>query len=168
MIIENSNSLEHSASIFLEIIADELNAWKELKKTLSEEFNILLNKELNSLSDITNKKESHCEALEHQNQIREDFLNQLSLNNDKSGIDTFLLTLPIANQDKIRPVWQQIQDTASECKKANEVNGHIIERSQKTTHWLLNLLRGKTLTPKLYGSDGNERNGGETLHLASA
>ena len=168
MLSESANSLEQSAESFLQLIYDELAAWYELKDTLVEELNILIKKDVYVLSKLTNKKEQQCSALESKGLEREKFLKDLSFTNNKEGINTFLLSLPIDNQEEIRPVWEQLQTIAMECKTANEVNGQLIDRSQKTTHWLLNLFRGKHLTPKLYGADGSTSEQGEKLKIAQA
>ncbi|SMF36142.1 flagella synthesis protein FlgN [Alteromonadaceae bacterium Bs31] len=59
-----------------------------------------------------------------------------------------------AEHPQLVQLWEHLKELQQACKAANEVNGKILARNQKTFGRLLEIVRGQTATPKLYSAAG--------------
>lgn len=51
--------------------------------------------------------------------------------------------------------WEKCTALMNDCKAQNEVNGKLISSSLSRTSKLMNIIRGQSNTPKLYGQQGH-------------
>lgn len=65
-------------------------------------------------------------------------------------------------------LWQQLHELAHACQKQNLVNGGIAELGRQKSQRYLEILRGNTQRPNLYGRAGQQDRGETTQHLAVA
>lgn len=88
---------------------------------------------------------------------------RLELAPDLASMEALATTPDIATR------WEQLLDLTRSCREQNEVNGRMIRRQQRRVEATLQLMRGRSDAPAVYGPDGERRSGGKPGRpLASA
>lgn len=65
--------------------------------------------------------------------------------------------LATLGDQELSALWTTSLEKLEHCKHANQVNGAIISHSVQRTSKLMNIIRGQSNTPKLYGQQGKSQ-----------
>lgn len=149
-----------------EMLAQDSSAIQQLKNLLTQERELLEQRQLQGMEEIVSQKDHLLGNLSYTARQREQLLRSLGLAPDLAGWKTFLerdaLTLSLI------PAWEALTNEFVECQAANEVNGKMINRSKQTLSHLLNLIRGQVASPSLYTQKGSTTNYSSTHTVAKA
>ena len=116
----------------------------ELFDLLAREREALTGRDINSLSEIIERKESACRVLATaQSQF------------ESRSISDWLLEIPSDRRSELDGQYEQLLEMAESCKRLNQVNGKITHRSQQSNIALLKVLTGE-LEP-LYEQHGRSQ-----------
>jgi len=138
-------------------ILQDVNACEALLALLEAERNALAARDTDSLDKIIEQKITQLGILENSAKIRTHWVTQLSQGSDSNADIEKRWEAMIANSDiaDITEQWQKLKSLQTACQTANDVNGKILARSQRTNARVLDLMRGQTAPPNLYTAKGN-------------
>lgn len=149
-----------------DMLAQDSAAIQELKSLLTQERELLEQRQLQGMQEIVSRKDQLLDNLSHSARQREQVLTSAALPTDLAGWKRFLerdtQTLSLI------PEWDLLTAEFAECQAANEVNGKMINRSKQTLSQLLNLIRGQVAAPSLYTQKGSTTNYSSTHTVAKA
>ena len=149
-----------------DMLAQDSSAIQQLKALLTQERELLEQRQLEGMQEIVSQKDHLLGNLSFTARQREQLLRSVGLATDLAGWKTFLerdaLTLSLI------PAWQTLTTEFAECQTANEINGKMINRSKQTLSHLLNLIRGQVAAPSLYTQKGSTTNHSSTHTVAKA
>ncbi len=140
----------------------ELQATQTLFKLLQQESQALKNRQHGQLPQIVEQKSQALRTIENCAKKREGLLTAQGKN---FSSEAWIELLGRLGDDSLIERWQQTVSNFEEGQRLNDINGKIIQRSQKALGNLLNMLRGNTGSPGLYDQAGStqSRSGGTTL-----
>ncbi|WP_185231314.1 flagella synthesis protein FlgN [Teredinibacter franksiae] len=143
-------------------LQSDILACETLLGLLEKEKTALSSRDVDAMDGIIEQKAEQLTSLEASAQQRSqwsrDYLGQ-------SGSDLEALKQAWANMltstgtPQLVEQWQKLKDLQIACKQANEVNGKILARNQKTFGRLLEIVRGQTAAPNLYSAAGKSTSG---------
>lgn len=149
-----------------DMLAQDSAAIQELKSLLTQERELLEQRQLQGMQEIVSRKDQLLDNLSYSARQREQVLTSAALPTDLAGWKRFLerdtQTLSLI------PEWDLLTAEFAECQAANEVNGKMINRSKQTLSQLLNLIRGQVAAPSLYTQKGSTTNYSSTHTVAKA
>lgn len=134
------------------MLQHDLDAARELISLLGTERELLETRQHDALPALIEQKNTHLHLLDHHAGERHAVLQNLGLKASAEGWETLLQRDPALATHL--PLWQEVKEAVSECKRLNDINGKLINRSQQTLVRLLDLVRGKTAAPELYNAAG--------------
>lgn len=79
----------------------------------------------------------------------------------KAGVDSL-------GSKKLSHLWEESLLKLEQCQQRNQVNGLVIQRSKLRNQKLMDIIRGQTQAPKLYGQQGSEKAYGGVNSIAKA
>ncbi len=135
-----------------EMLDLDTQAVSRLKLLLSEERELLQNRQADQLQALIEEKTNLIERLSKHAQMRQKLLQLLGLPQTADGWDLFLQRN--VQTLGMREGWKALIAEFSDCQKLNEINGKMISRSRQTLNQLLTLLRGQVASPSLYNAYG--------------
>jgi len=93
-------------------------------------------------------------------------LKQTGVAEERDAIRKYLSGQDEEAQDLIA-LWDQLLDTAEQCREQNQANGSLVETHRRHVQRALDLLRGTEATPT-YGPSGETRDNNDSHSLAKA
>ena len=136
------------------ITLTELSA--RLAELLKTEKDALVDRDLEALAQLTDKKQHLCTQIERQ--LREMGPEPLSQR---------IAALPEAERSRLDPLHKTLVERARQTQDFNAVNGKIVRRSQQSVRELLNLMSGTDSGP-LYGQQGHTLSSSESSAQGTA
>jgi flagella synthesis protein FlgN len=138
-------------------------------QALQEEHQALASNDLPAFEIALQKKQAHAHALEK----LEDYLTPLSqiIGGDvsRSGLDKFINALSdAAVRDQVQTRWDQFSKMLGECHEQNQLNHRVIEASRIQLQQALDILRGESGAPQLYGASGKQAENKQRQSIAVA
>lgn len=133
------------------LIQAELKDAGQLLALLQQEASILAQRKLDQLGHIIEQKSQLLVALEQAGSKRKALLsaNQLPPN------DVGWRNLMAKGRDQaLTQSWSKLETLIQQCKAANETNGKLLNRSQRSLGQLAQLLRGQKPSENLYTAKG--------------
>ncbi len=118
------------------------------------------------IEKAVNAKQEHLAKFETCEHARKRWLKQAGVAEENSVIREFLSEQD-ENAQELIPLWDQLLDTAQQCRKQNQANGALVEVHRRHVQRALDLLRGTEETPT-YGPGGETRDRNDTHSLAKA
>lgn len=122
-----------------------------LLEVLKHEQEALKKRDLDSVSDIIDKKVPMLERLEASAQLRQAWAQASNKPNDEAGWAELIVEL---GATEIKQDWAKLKTLYSDVRTQNEINGKLLSRHQATVSRLLDVMRGKTASPNLYTASG--------------
>lgn len=139
----------------LQQINNDITACETLLLLLQQERDALNNRDIDALDQIIEQKTVQLTHLENSAQQRTEWARANSDSVDLQEIQhAWLAILEQANIPIIQEQWGKLKELQQQCKAANEVNGKILARNQKTFNRLMEIVRGQTASPNLYSAAG--------------
>lgn len=145
-------------------ISHEVNLCNELYELLAEEQKLLEKQDIDKINELLKEKSSVLNQLEQSAERRLSVFGIKVIHNHHSK----LFEQQIQSNGLLMSQWQKLKDAMTRCKTQNEINGRIIELSQKSIDRTINLfkqsLRPQNLTT--YSAKGLAQQ--TPLHIRSA
>jgi len=139
----------------LQQINNDVIACEALLELLEKEREALASRDVDSLESIIDQKAVQLAHLENSAKQRTEIARKNSGSNDIKDIQqSWLQLLDKINLPTLKEQWETLKDLQKQCKNANEVNGKILSRNQKTFNRLMEIVRGQTAAPSLYSAAG--------------
>lgn len=133
-------------------IQSDIHACEQLIELFSQEREALKSRDTDTLGKLIETKATHLSHLEKSAQVRFNWSkSHAQTPNDKAWeklIDTMRDT-------QLKKQWDKLKHLFGECKKENEINGRLIARNQQVFGRLIEIVRGQTQSPSLYGKNGS-------------
>jgi len=143
-------------------LQNDVSTCEKLLDLLGQEQEALAERNIEVLDTIIEHKTQQLEVLEKSAQLRTDWTRQ-SLGGatiDDSMIkERWQAIISSSEAPQISEQWEKLKVLQAKCKAANEVNGKILARNQKTFSRLLDIVRGQHSTPNLYSASGKSTGG---------
>lgn len=158
-------SLPFSAEQLKTNIDHDLAVCKSLLDALKDEQEALKSREVDAVNQILDKKVSLLEALEKSAQLRAAWAQTVANSNDEQGWSAMITEL---GRSDIKESWQQLKSMYDDVRNQNEINGKLLSKHQNTISRVLDVMRGKTATPKLYNASGYSSNQAHSNHFGEA
>lgn len=151
------------------LIDNEQHNLSELITLLEREQQLLAERDGQALQQMMGSKAQLLNALQQNQQAREQMLQQAGMKPTPNHWRRLLLTLDKQHKGSLARQWHRLEKELARCKAQNETNGKIIHRTQFTVSHLLDVLRGKFGQPKLYNQQGTTgANSGISRTITSA
>ncbi len=145
-------------------ITHEVSLCHELYELLAEEQKQLETQNIDRINQLLKEKSSVLTQLEQSAERRLSVFGIKVIHNHHPQ----LFEQQIQSNAQLMPQWQKLKDAMTRCKTQNEINGRIIELSQKSIDRTINLfkqsLRPQNLTT--YSAKGLAQQ--TPLHIRSA
>ena len=129
-------------------LTDEITLYGQLVDLLSEEHQVLLQGDVETLNRVTPQKSACVAKIE--------------------AVDRQRAGSPQPPQTSHPGLWQQLSDLASLASKQNQANGKMINLRLQRTQEALSILRDDSDQSSTYGRDGHTRMPGKGRPLSSA
>lgn len=149
-----------------EMLNRDLHAAQRLQALLTQERELLQQRDHEALTALINEKNDHLALLEGHAKERAALLQALQIEDTGSSWEKFL-----ASDDGLSPLiplWHQLQQEVRQCHELNNHNGKLVARSQQTLKRLIDLVRGKNQNAGLYDASGSAANSASTNTLTRA
>lgn len=151
----------------VEHIERDIHTCQELLQLLGVERQALEERNLTLLEDVIDRKTKALEQLEHQANLRAQWVATAPAKGKISLEDRWLIMIrslapPAENR------WIELKELLSECHAGNTVNGKVLARKQATYSQLLKIVRGQSETGALYSAKGAARRGQSGTPLGEA
>ncbi|WP_339897793.1 flagellar protein FlgN [uncultured Gilvimarinus sp.] len=149
-----------------EMLNRDLHAAQRLQVLLTQERELLQQRDHEALTALIREKNDHLALLEGHAKERAALLQALQIDGSGSSWETFLASDEPLSQ--LIPLWQQLQQEVRQCHDLNNHNGKLVARSQQTLKQLLDLVRGKSQGGGLYDASGSAANNASSNTLTRA
>ncbi|MDX2502925.1 MAG: flagellar protein FlgN [Gammaproteobacteria bacterium] len=137
---QQDNSLEKA---LLSILEQEKYCLDQVNQLLKTENEAISQRDTAAMGSLLDKKLPLLSKLEQLDIQRQHYFEQQTgLSYNKQKFSAFIEHHPL---DYIPTLWQTIKEQLSECKKQNELIGHIISIRQNNTEQILQILLGRTV-----------------------
>ncbi len=157
MTVGNAMNLPIQPQQLLKHLQTDITACEQLLALLEQERKALGERDMETIEGLLQQKAEKLSILEASAQVRTDWSkNYLSANSkDQQALkQAWQKILEQLDHPQLQQLWERLKELQLACKTANEVNGKILARNQKTFSRLLEIVRGQTATPKLYSAAG--------------
>lgn len=139
----------------IETITAQINADTQACTALialfEEEQIALKERDLDKLDTLLESKSMHLNQLEQSAKIRFNWAKSYAQSPSNATWETLLAEL---RQPVLVEKWQALKTLFATCKAHNEINGRLIARNQQVFSRLVEIVRGQTQAPTLYGASG--------------
>lgn len=125
----------------------------EFEHALEEESRALSERAADALSGVVERKMAMLRKLDSVGNTLGQLLAGAGLGADAASLEQCLDT------PELRERWDRFHDGLAKCSHHNRLNGGVIEVSRNYTEQMLNILRGPTASPGVYGPGGKLRGG---------
>ena len=147
-----------SARAVEQALRQDIQTCEALNALLENELQLLNDRKTRDLSGIINQKQDLMNRLEHSARQRSQWTRYLTERTGLSAEQAWHKLLDELGNPALQPLWEDLQAKVVACRRANEVNGKIINRGQRTLKQLLGILRGQYIeTPRLYNATGDTK-----------
>lgn len=136
-------------------VTHDLGCCDALLKVLAEEEDALTKRDSDTVEKLLDQKVPLLEKLENSMNIRKKWVETGQFDGSKESWDLLINKL---DQRDLKEKWQTLQMRYQQVREQNEINGRLLSRHQKTVSRVLDLMRGKNLTPNLYNASGQSSN----------
>lgn len=161
--------MHYEAQQVAEFLDRQMPQLEGMLQALQQEHQALAQNDLPAFESALQKKQAHARALEK----LEDFLAPLAQiiggEVSKTALNKFISGL---NEAKLREAlqarWDQFSKTLHACHEQNRLNHRIVEASRVQLQQALDILRGSSQTPQLYGASGKQAESKHSQPLAVA
>ena len=151
------------------LVIANTQALSEMLDILKKEYDVLKGSNYDALEAIINKKSAQATKLEDLEKQMKTMFSMTENNNLLERFDTFLKQVADPSDKKsLQIIWNQLLDTIDQCHEQNRINHRIVEASKTNIQQTLDILRGDSALPKLYGSSGKKDNDQKGHSLAVA
>lgn len=138
------------SSEFRNFLTQEISSAETLCDILKSEREALANNQLDTLNDLSAKKQGLAESLRELDLQRKTWLVSQGFSADLRGINNFLSK----TDHETKQAWERLTAQLNKCQQQNRVNGNIVEKLQRKIRATLAILQGKPDDTDIYGRSG--------------
>ena len=140
--------MQNSTSSLESILGSSLDKIQQLLKILQQETELLKEKNIAELENLTVEKTHLTEQIEHNEKQRIRFLTENSV--DPNQPEQWLKT------PQLKTTWESIQNYAEQSKKQNQINGLVINGNRNRIKTQIEILSRSSLPPAdlVYSASG--------------
>jgi len=149
-----------------QIMKDELRCSDELLEILYKEREALTGKDPDVVRQIAADKQEAAAQLETYSRMRNEHLLNHGFDDEHDALDKVIVAYPEAAS--LTTVRNKLQVILEQCKKQNQINGSILDGSQRGIRQALNILRGQTAPTEVYTKSGTTSHQAQTSTLTKA
>ncbi len=149
----------------IQFLDDDIQDLTLLTQVLDEEKNALQSRDLTLLEQNQLQKQHYLQRMEQRAQAKQSYLERASAPKTPPA---FSLLIKVSSNEALKEKWQTVQSLLERCQSANIVNGKIISHSQRRVGKMMDIVRGRTNQPTLYGSEGKQQSMAAGYMLAKA
>lgn len=149
------------AAGFLAKLSRERDCFRQFLEILEREQEVLVQGQVDTLTDIAQKKSGKVLELAQLAEARNRFLAGNGLPPDQAGVSAWLGALGNAPEaQEARRAWDELVAVAKAARQLNETNGAMIELQLQHNQQALAVLMSAANQAALYGPDGQRLSGG--------
>ena len=149
-----------------ELLSKQLSDTSTLISLLEQEKAVLAH-DPEAMERLAAEKQHVISRLEELHNESNSLLQQTGYAGDRDGMQAFLAWCD--NKDhKLHKRWDELLDNIENCRRLNQINGMVVEKSTQSLRHALAILCGQTLTDVSYDASGStvSDNGGRPLAKA--
>lgn len=146
-------------------LKQDITDLNSLLALLAKEKDLLSTRKSKEIEEISSHKSSLIKAIESRAKTKAKLFAKSGLGIRPGHVEETLFTI---DDKELKALWTESRDKLSLCKEKNLVNGAIINRSLSRTNRLMDILRGKSQKPNLYGQKGREQSMGGGQRIGKA
>lgn len=136
---------------FLDLDIQDLT---RLTQVLLHETEALQQRNLPLLESSQAEKHHLLHRIEHRAQAKIAYLSEAST---PKAPPPFSLLVKVSSNPELKEKWRAVQSLLENSQRANAINGKIISHSQRRVEKMMDIVRGKSQQPALYGSEGKQQ-----------
>lgn len=140
------------------ILQAEQTAADQLLAMLKYERGALTKSDVDTMVDLTAKKQPLVVHLEQLGRQREALLQKEGFSEGKEGLAAFIANQTEQHSRLLGNMVSALKITAKACREHNQVNGGIVNVNRQYLQQAMNILRGRDMTPSAYGPGGEYTN----------
>jgi len=144
-------SMQLTVETIMAQIESDTKACEALITLFDDERQALKERNLDALDKILEHKSAYLLTLEKSANTRFSWAKQYA---QSPSSDTWEALLTQLKQPALIQAWNELKTLFARCKQQNEINGRLIARNQQVFTRLVEIVRGQTQAPTLYGSSG--------------
>jgi flagella synthesis protein FlgN len=133
-------------------LGHEVEAVTQLLAVLGEEYAALQADDAHALENAVAAKHELVARLEVLGRERDKVLSEAGT--DGEELEHWLVSVGHGEGSTVHRLWCELQALARNCHQQNNVNGAVVEVSQRHVQHVLALLRGQAQPTELYGRNG--------------
>ncbi len=147
-----NNALPFNSEELQKHIDQDVSLCTQLLQLLQSEQDALKNREVEKVESLLEQKVPILEALELSAKQRQSWASVSQGEENNEALWTSLLSS--LGNTSVKTQWEKLKGLYVDVRAQNEVNGKLLSRHQGTLQRLLDIMRGKTASPSLYGASG--------------
>jgi len=151
---KNSSTNKHTLVNELKaLLRQDLADLDLLNTRLTEETEALKQRDAGSIKSLASAKSQLVNTIETRAKAKAKILGHPEI-----GVRPGQVSAGVAQllDTELTELWQTSLENLENCQSINKVNGLVITRSLQRTQKIINIVRGQSTAPKLYGNQGNE------------
>lgn len=149
---------QSKATGLINLLQQELTWLDALIALLSEEKNVLIQRQFDALEPLSAQKQTFCDQLEQSAKQRIELLEiNLHDNQPKLALQVFLQACTVEEANQIQQFNNQLAEKLISCRELNAVNGQVITSNINSRQEIIGTLTGQNQTnaTNLYTASGN-------------
>ncbi len=136
------------------VLQSELNIATMLAELLDSESKALAVSDIESITEINNKKQPLIVKLEQHGRQRDALLNSTGFPTGKAGLDAFVDNQSAEDALALTQLLTALKTVAKTCQQRNQVNGGIVSINRQYLQRAISVLRGRDPESSAYGPGG--------------
>jgi flagellar biosynthesis/type III secretory pathway chaperone len=136
------------------VLQKELNSSSDLLAILKAEHEAIAHRDTDALQQAVADKQELLAQLDASYGQRLQLMHDAGLDPDKGGFEELLSRCAAGGHD-LQNGWDAVKEALLACQRQNQINGTVLESSRRTTHRALSvLLGGQGESTELYNQAG--------------
>ncbi len=149
-----------------QILGRQLSGTTRLIDTLKHE-KAVLTSDPEAVERLAEEKRQLVSQLEELHHESNSLLQQTGYAGDSDGMQAFLAWCDDSEQT-LHKHWQHLLENIESCRRLNQINGMVVEKSTQTLRHALAILSGQTVTDISYDASGARISDNDGRALAKA
>ena len=141
-----------------EALHSEVEFAQQLLAVLHQERAALSGHDAAAMESVVADKQQVADQLEKQSHARDHLLHAGGHGPGPQGLQSFIASAEPHMQRELSSLWQDLAQLLKQCREENQINGGVIEGSQRSIREALAILRGDPQTNETYGKAGKAIN----------
>jgi len=158
----------------LDILDNHYTQLEEMLAILKKEEQALRERDIETFENAVEQKQQQLQKLEELEKHILPFAGEKVAGDAGQGsaaehMATFIDSMPESSiREKVRTQWTRFQALTRQCNEQNEINNRVLIASRVSLQQALDILRGESSTPNLYGASGRSSESGQRQTIGVA